>query len=243
MAEKILFSFEVPLKHLDDFEPYQDFHFAISTHCIDRNYIDFYKSHTELGLKTVWLDNGFNETKQADDPHDLIYYMREMGAIKVFSPDDIEWEYSKIEQAYETMTRHLGHKSVIPVLRNMDFYERFSKTHPTTVVAVPFRRRPDGVSPEWNNGQLIDLCSAEWVHYLGLNNIEELEKTRPNSCDTSIPIKLAMIKKSTLSWAKANCPRIHRADLPKDFFNCTLTTKEIDDAIKNIQQLKKIING
>jgi hypothetical protein len=241
--KKIQFSFEVPTAHLDDFNEYQDFHLVLSHLCLNNDYIDFYKSESELGLKSIWLDNGFNENKKADEVHDMLWAYREIKAVKLFSPDDLNWSFTQILNSYDSVVRHISNKCVIPVLKNRTYYDLFASKRTTTIISVPFRKRPDGVDPEWTTGQLAALCEHEWVHYLGLNSIQELNVVRPISCDTSMPIKLAIIGTSTYAWMEQGCYKVHRSTISGDFFDYKLSDKQIEQAIININQLKEAVNG
>ena len=60
------FSFEVPSNHLEDFEPFQDFYFALSFLCKkSTEYLNYFLGKKVEGKK-VFLDNSFNELRRPD---------------------------------------------------------------------------------------------------------------------------------------------------------------------------------
>ena len=93
-----------------------------------------------------------------------------------------------------------------------------------------------------------DLClvSQEGIHFLGLLSIPEILQYRPRTCDTSMPIKLALRNETIRDWAGKGYPHVHTKDLGfegKDFFNATMTDKQLKLAKSNIEHLKEVINN
>mgnify|MGYP007112013540 CR=1 FL=1 len=82
---KTLFSFEVPIAHLNDFEDLQDFHFSLSFVYDDPKYKAFMMRQASRGYKPVWLDNSYNEKLEAESSHKLVALMREVGAAKIIA--------------------------------------------------------------------------------------------------------------------------------------------------------------
>ena len=79
-------SFEVPLKHLNDFHEDQDFIFSLSMLYQNNKYTKYIKQCKERGYE-IWLDNSFNEKQQADPPEKLVQiYMN-------YKPDWVELHF------------------------------------------------------------------------------------------------------------------------------------------------------
>jgi len=235
------FSFEVPIKHLTDFHDLQDFHFCLSMLFSYNRYVDYHREIRDSGLKTIWIDNSFNEKFVADDLHDLLYWYREMDAVRLVAPDSIEWETSQIEKSYRDACSHIGNAKTILVCRNYQMYLDLKHLNPGTV-AVSYWKRPGMEMAEWTYEQLKKITHR--LHFLGLNSIEELLIVNPQSCDTSMPIKLALVGKTLKQWMEEGCPHINTKDLGhqgKSFFEAEMSNYQIDLARRNICDLKGLL--
>jgi len=230
------FSFEVPIKHLSAFDDLQDFILVLSFLCERPAYHQYLMEKEREGLKQIWIDNSFNELEAADDPHMMLYWMKYYQASRVVAPDALEWDSQEMLDSFLRIKRHIDPGKIIVVTHNFQMY-KVLKQQGVEHFAVAYRKRP-----KWNTS---DLRKVSNVHFLGLNNIIELIKCKPLSCDTSMPIKLAMKGMSLRNWANEGYPHIHTKDLGKhgmDFFNAELTLEEIKLARRNICQLKEIVN-
>jgi len=79
-------SFEIPTKHIKEFNRYQDFIFALP-HLIDYDLENEYEKAIKDAKKTIWLDNGAFEKKNPEGIDSLLAKARRIGAKVVFSPD------------------------------------------------------------------------------------------------------------------------------------------------------------
>lgn len=224
------FSFETPVKHLKDFEDLQDFHFTLSMLYSNKIYANFIMEQRSAGYKGIWLDNSFNELRKADSAHSLIELYKIYGFTKVICPDDPTWTNSQLHNEWLKMASVIPVNKLIVVVHDSgsrDYLKACGVKH----FAYPFKQRR-GVPIEHQ-------VWAKSHHFLGLNNLEELRVTRPISCDTSLPIKLARIGMSIDQWVSNGCPIYSKGG---DYFDCSLTTKEIELARQNIIKLKELTN-
>ena len=70
-------------------------------------------------------------------------------------------------------------------------------------------------------------------HFLGLISIPEIRDFHPPTCDTSMPIKLAMKGMMLRDWAAKDYPHIYTHELGnqgEDYFNAKLTTEQLEQA-------------
>jgi hypothetical protein len=237
MRRPIHFSFEVPLYHLEDFEDLQDFHFILVQLLQNRDYRSFYQAERNKGLKTLWLDNGFNEVGQPLGVEALAHWAEEMRMDKVICPDHPNWTRKEFWEAYDRMSIYLPGDKLIMVTSSRKEWHYFHQVRDVGYFAVPYRARVG-----WEGAQ-------EWLldtHFLGLNSILELLKWYPNSCDTSMPIKLALQDKTLSDWDCEGYPHIHTKDLGLeggDYFQTRMTPKQIKLARANITTLKEVCNA
>lgn len=237
------FSFEVPIAHLDDFDDLQDFHFCLSMLFSDQRYRNYHHEVSRRSLKTIWIDNSFNEKFIADKAHDLLYWYRQMNAAQVVAPDSIEWTTEEIRSSWVDMARHVGPNHTILVLRNHLMYLDLKLLYPR-IVAVSYWKRPGMPSAEWSLTELQKVKRNQQLHFLGLNNVQELITVKPQSCDTSMPIKIALKDQTLKQWIEAGCPHINTKDLGfqgQSFFNQTMSQEQINLARRNIIQLKSLL--
>ncbi len=239
------FSFEVPMNHLYDFHEDQDFIFTLE-HLFDTKcnpQADLYQQYTSFvhteGLKTVWLDNGFNELEKASDPSDMIYIAHHVKPAKVISPDDPKWPIEKIINSYmEMISKTFTRDQLIPVASDMKMARNLIKQLGTPHLAISY-----WVRDQWDYDDLLEVKDAVFLHFLGLLNPEEIQTIRPETCDTSMPIKLALIDQHFETWCVKGCPHIHTKDLGacgQSFFETRMTDKQIMLAKENIKTLKEM---
>lgn len=237
------FSFEVPLKHLNDFDEDQDYHFCLSMLFDRPEYEEYHRQVRNKGLKTIWIDNSFNEKFEADKESDLIYLFNQFHATRVVAPDSIHWETDQIKKSFINISRHTSRRATILVCRNYKMYTDLQGLFPGTF-AVSYWKRPGSQYAEWTTHQLQLVTGEANLHFLGLNSIQELLDVRPLSCDTSMPVKLALVNQTLRQWIENGCPHINTKDLGvhgSDFFNTTMTTQQIDLAKENIQCLRQLL--
>lgn len=228
------FSFEVPITHLRDFEDLQDFHFMLSPLLVQSfPYATFYQEQKAKGLKTLWLDNGFNEQGFPDMADRLIELAQNYRVSKVISPDAPNWPSLAILNHYYEMTKRLLEERVIVVVNSAETFDLLGDAMILGCTAIPYRCRPEMSGLLRNN--------PDWVkrsHFLGLNSVPELLEYRPRSCDTSMPIKLALKGQTLRDWAEEGYPHVHTV---MNFFHLRMTDKEVDLARNNIISLKEAV--
>jgi len=223
-----LFAFEVPLKHLEDFDEDQDYHFALSFLCREsKDYFKYIKDKVDTG-QIVILDNSYNELNRPDDPREMVRLFRELGATAVVSPDSDDWDFEELGAAYKEMTSCISRSRVWVVVRTRteyDFFRSLFSPHP--VLCSGFDRRP--------HTPILNKCQ----HFLGLASLREIQEYRPISCDTSMPIKLALKGRTIEEWIREGCPHYHTRDW-ESFFDLHLTNKKIQLAKENICKIKAL---
>lgn len=229
-----LFSFEVPFNHLGDFEELQDFHFSVSTFYENTRYKAYMCEQARKGLKSVWLDNGYNERMKADDPNKLAKLAFEVGANKIVSPDSPKWEPIQIFDSYFDMLHYFPSSKMIVVVKD-EIMLKMGLRFKVTNFAYSYWVRMGKT--------LEEMMWATRCHFLGLVNCKEIRELQPPSCDTSMPIKIALRGWSLRKWIEKDCPHIHTKDIYGEFFFKKMTTKQIDLAINNIIMLKEVCNG
>ncbi len=114
------FAFEVPLKYLDEFAPYQDYCYCFS-HLLkndkDGSYRKWVRNQKELG-RTILCDNGANEGSRSTKK-DLFEIAKDIDADIVVAPDSIS-----------------NHKETIELVK--DFYSSLPKSYSRKVL-IPFQ--------------------------------------------------------------------------------------------------------
>ena len=238
------FSFEVPIKHLLDFDEDQDFGFALSF-LVNQNkaYADYYNRFAlTYQDRKVILDNSYNEKLEADGFSQLSYAIeRCFGASHLVAPDSPKFDEAQIASNWVSAClnfRKFKQENVIAVVRSRKMFN-FLYDCGAQSFAVSY----------WTRPEIIKESDAFWIsgcHFLGLNNIDEIKTFRPQTCDTSMPIKLAMVGKSIDQWRRDDFPHIYTHELGasgSEFFNASLTDETIKLAKQNIKQLKEECNG
>ena len=225
----VKFSFEVPIKHLHDFHPYQDFHFALSF---------LYERYPEYGLyhhscvsagEILIIDNSFNELKKAESLSRLISLMKEYKADAIVCPDSDEWTVKEQYASYDNAVQHCGVNRVWAVARWPE--EVATLRRKATVLAIPYEYR-----------MFLDLTTVTArMHFLGLNNPAEVINLRPVSVDTSMPVKLAIAGLSMRDWVMEGCPHFHTHEM-RGFFDIKLSPELLKQSIENIKHLKEVVN-
>lgn len=229
------FSFEVPLKHLYEFEDDQDFHFTLSTLYHYQEYQEYLHHVKAKGLSTLWLDNSYNEKKEADDASTLFLLNELWRPQRVVCPDSPKWTTQQIADSFEIMRKRLPVDDLLVVVRNQEMYLDL-KDMGCKNFAVSYHSRREGFTQR----QMYALLN---LHFLGLLEPEEVRLIRPTSCDTSMPVKIAMKGWHLVDWISMGCPHIHTADLGlegKSFFEAEMTHWQLNLAHNNIKRLKEI---
>lgn len=233
------FSFEVPIKYLDDFDEDQDFIFTLSLLLQDESLAgDVYRRYVRdilrQGLRTVWIDNSFNELAEATEEHELFRLFRFYDAQKVISPDSPHWDKDQIFFAFKELLRHgISKDRIITVISSWDMYQ-YLRENGSEHFAASYWVREENFSYQ-------QLFNIPGLHLLGFLNPGEIKNVQPASCDTSMPIKLALINKTYSRWLVEGCPHINTRDLGpagRDYFLATMNEDQIKLAKDNIKELK-----
>lgn len=224
---KPLFAFEVPVPHLQDFDEDQEFVFSLSFLYKHSTYFNYFKQTKLMHI----LDNSYNELGRPEGTTNLIQLQLKVGADLVVSPDSDSWSTEETLNHYNRLVRTFSRLFVLPVARSLEQLNAYVQLG-SRYMAIPYEYR--------NTPELLQHPEVEY-HFLGLNNINEVLNYRPSTCDTSMPIKIALQNMTLDEWIERGCPHIHTKDLP-DFFNRKLTKKQINLCKHNIYRLKELRN-
>lgn len=219
------FSFEVPIAHLNEFDEDQDFYFSLSFLYDKPEYYKFMMSTD----KEMWIDNSTNELKKPDSCSSLANLLCSTKASRVVAPDHPDWNQETMLNSFTDMVNcDLSKEVVVVVIHHPDWIGHF-KSYGIVNFAVPYDFRYCTRSK---------LKRFSTCHFLGLLSIQELLIAKPPTCDTSIPIKLALLNKTLDEWIKSGCPHIHTHP---EFFSLKLTSQEIKLSKQNIKRLKEAL--
>jgi len=226
-------SFEVPFKHLQDFDDLQDFHFTLIGNYDAPCYREYIRDVCRRRLTQVWLDNGFNETGSPTDVSRLALITKMYPDISmIVAPDAIDWTTQQICDSYQEAKGRFGKYMVMVVVSDWDMYQELSRMG-AEHFAVPYRTRLDRFSAK-------ELYKMPSLHFLGLNHPDEVIEAQPASCDTSMPVKLGLKYIHLKDWIGAGCFHIHTEE---GFFEASMNPTQIRVARDNIKQLKEMCNG
>jgi len=222
----IKLSFEVPIKHLEAFEHLQDFHFSLS-------FLYKYPEYKEFMLRTkkeLWLDNSTNELKQPDSCSLLSKLYTELQPTYVVAPDHPDWNQETMLNSFlKLQDCGVPPEKICVIIHHPDWIGHF-KSYEVKHFAVPY---------DFRYCTREKLKRFEECHFLGLLSIQELKIAKPATCDTSMPIKLALLGQTMEDWVSNGCPHLHSTP---GFFNLTLSIKELQLAKKNIQELRHLLD-
>lgn len=224
------FAFEVPLKHLNDFDEDQDYLFSLSFLFEKSEEYEIY--HLQSG-KIHILDNSFNELGAPTPVVEMVRLFNHFNPEYIISPDGDHMTPDELIGTYGIIASLVGPKTTIPVARTLEEIRRFQALQ-AAYIAIPYEHRLAIYLPEGQN-----------YHFLGLNNLNEILAYKPHTCDTSMPLKLALNGWTISDWVMKGCPHIHTKDIiggPKDFFQMKMTAKQIDLSKRNINFLKEVCN-
>jgi hypothetical protein len=240
------FSFEVPIAHLDDFADLQDYHFCLSMLCRDDRYFKHFHQLACKDHRQVWLDNSFNEQGKADQLEELVDLFTELGAHKLVVPDDPAWTTEQMKLSYHATTFHLDYLETITVVKSPEMRQELSLLGAQHFALSYHIRLP--AYKQWltSKREVPKYELFRWasdMHFLGLCDIDEIQALRPPTCDTSMPIKIALQGLELHQWYELGCPHIHTKDICEEFFSCNMTNNQIHLARRNIIELKEVCNG
>lgn len=230
----VKFSFEVPIAHLEDFEDLQDFHFSLSFLYKHRPYMKFMTAQKDKGYKTLWLDNSYNEKLKADNHASLIKLAFKTNCDKIVVPDNPKWDTTKMFESYEKMADECFDAQLIVVVSSQAMLAEFRKATIVQTYAHSY----------WNRLKPRNINDFRWAkecHFLGMLSVLEIASLRPPSCDTSMPVKLALKGIDIVEWTVMGSPHIYTHEM-KDFFHTKMTPRQIKLARSNIITIKDLVN-
>jgi len=223
------FSFEVPLRHLKDFDEDQDFYFTLSFLFQHTEYAS-YIAQVRLSEREVWIDNSTNELRQPESCSSLAELYRSLSPAYVIAPDHPDWnQETMLLKALELSHCNVPLQKVMVIIHHPDWIGHFS-SYGLRNFAIPYDFRYCTESKLKRFGE---------CHFLGLVSVSELKCANPPTCDTSMPIKLACVDKTLEQWVSAGCPHVHTEP---NFFNKALTLREVKLAKDNIRALKEVVS-
>lgn len=233
------FSFEVPYQHLMDFHEDQDFIFTLSMSFDDPRYTEYVTFVRDVGLKPIWIDNSFNEKFIAEPAGKLVDLYNQFRAVKIIAPDDITWGTEQILYSYNQLLEMLPHKHEQSAICVVSSYQMYLEMYDFGIrqFAVSYWTRK-----KFSTSELREMD----VHFLGLLDMVELQHVRPRSCDTSMPIKIALLGWDLQQWCSHGYPHINTKEMGmegSDFFNMSLTNEQLELAKRNIRDLRRALNG
>ena len=221
------FSFEVPIKHLQDFHEDQDYIFSLSFLFQDPDY----RSYITMNQKFHILDNSYNELGEPQSLDSLISIYKHYKTDLLVCPDSDQWDSRRTVMSFAEAAFIIGTNQVIGIGRSLQEINGLTRLG-CRYLAIPFEHR-----------LCLPIPMFSPVHFLGLNNLMELLAFEPETVDTSMPIKLALIGKTIDQWVMMGCPHINTKDLIKscDFFHMKMKVAEVKLAKTNIQRLKEVV--
>lgn len=228
------FSFEVPTAHLEYFDDLQDFYFTLAHLYDDERYLNFFQERQNT--KELWLDNSYNELLKATDIQSMRTIAELVRPNRVISPDAPAWSKEVIAFEFHEAQKYFTREQLIVVVSSLDmrlYLQQLRAEH----YAISYWVRPK------IEEQLQQMLPA---HFLGLLSPREIREFRPPSCDTSMPIKLALQDKNLSDWIAEGCLHIYTHQLGiagNDFFSARMTKRQLVLARNNIVDLKEMCNG
>jgi hypothetical protein len=216
------FSWEVPIYHLEDFDKDQDFLFALSFLCSDKRYTNYMKK--KRSNRKLILDNSYNEINKPENPINLHNISKILNPDFVVCPDDDTWTIKELKEVYKKMTELFPNDSLLLVVKSL----------PEVLFAS--KEKVEYCTTYTQRNILSDKANYDAYHFLGIRSLKELEKFSPKSCDSGMPIKLALMDITIPEWELKGCKHIKTN---QDYFKTKMTTKQIDLAKRNIAYIKE----
>lgn len=228
------YSFEAPIPHLQDFEDLQDFHFTLCHLYSNPEYLLFYRRQRVKGEKTIWLDNSYNELLEATSLSNMVHVSMQVDPDKVISPDSPKWDTVRMIDSYMQARKVFSRDTLTVVVRSTEMKRAFE------AVGANHFCTSYWVRPDLTHDTLRKLSP---FHMLGLISPQEIITLQPPTCDTSMPIKIALKGWTLQEWGAKGCPHIYTHELGTaggDYFTTKMTRDQIDLARMNIRRLKEV---
>jgi hypothetical protein len=230
----VKYSFEVPLNHLDEFSDNQDYIFSLSYLYKDKRYKDYIFKEKSKG-KIIYLDNSYNELKKADSIESLCNLYEEIQPDYIICPDDNTFTVIDYLHIFDKMLLKIPFDKLFLVVRNYFHLHIFENSNIDNF-AIPYKFRPwYMMKPKLKGFLMEESYLFQNNHFLGYNQIAEPETFQAATCDTSMPIKLAIEGLIIKEWYEKGSIHI---DSTPDFFNITMTDEQIRLAKENIKIIK-----
>ena len=218
------FAFEVPLNHLKDFADLQDYGFFLSMQMEDKRIQEQFAICKRKWMITI-LDNSFNELQVATKPETMANLYWLYSPTYVVSPDDDKWTGEQVWEAWSTLRDYVPTERIMVIYKSGQEYRYLKGT--MSLTACSYAQR--------------DTLPKEYMdktdHFLGILNPNEIRVHKPKTCDTGMPIKIALEGKTLDQWIKEGCPHIYTQ---MDYFEERMTAEQVHLARTNIYALKEV---
>ena len=224
------FSFEVPIQHLEDFEEYMDYTFALSFLLKDIQYASYINRKVKEG-GLVMLDNSYNEIQKAETPSHMANLCKLFNPTFVMAPDADDFQVEDVVDNAIRVKELVGEDKTMAIYKNFEEREVLENAG-IKHLAVSYYWRPFFPKEYSHPG----------AHFLGINSVDELIRHKPATVDSSMPLKMALAGYTLRDWIGSGCPHWHTKQDPM-FFQNNLTKEVIDLTIQNIIALKEAVNG
>ena len=182
----MLLSFEIPLRHLEEFIPLEDFEFGLAHLMLDQANAEY-----RIRYQGCLLDNSMYETGAPMTIDRLLEAAELSNPCAVIAPDWMDDKDRTIRGVYELYhARPKGSRwSVSGVVQGRNYYERRAcylelVGFNASPICFPFRTPRDETIRGLHKERL--LKTGHWYHLLGLRDLSELTWSYPGiwSCDT-----------------------------------------------------------
>jgi len=226
------FSFEVPLNHLQDFQDLQDFNFTLSILFNEAVYAEHFAEQKKKGEKTLWLDNSYNELMEPGDSIHMTILGQHINADKIICPDSPQWPTEYIWRSFLQMAKFLPLSQIVVVASSKEMRSEMERRNAKHFAVSYWVRQNLDVYQKWYEG----------CHFLGLLSPQEILMNKPPTCDTSMPIKLALNGWDLDRWKESGYVHVHTKDLGErgeNFFHYQMSDEQVKLARDNIKQLKE----
>jgi len=175
----IYLALEVPKAHLEEFEKYQDFNYAIAPWLIHDEYLEYFSREG----KPLWLDNGVNEYNYPATLATLQAYAETLKAQVIVPPDNPRDPPEYIDALVDITMGGLF-KAVGCLLDS--YRDRWNEIAAASdIIAIPYDLK--------GSRDILPFPYPKPIHLFGFRMLQELTdlQGKVTSIDTGMPIKLA----------------------------------------------------
>jgi hypothetical protein len=221
------YAFQVPKPHLDDFIHEADFFFALAHHVLmDEDYSNWFLQRPTM------LDNGAHEMGMPVMGVDLVEAAKLIEPEWIIPPDYLFNQKATLKGFYDFAELMGSAEKLAPVIQGRTLKElqdcMDEYVGKVNKVCIPYRL--SSAIRQWVAYQMYRYTEEVSIHFLGVNNLEELRILRffPNSSiDTGKPFRWAQQGKV---WPDGKAP--NKLDMTKSV--------EVNFAKLGIMNMKKV---